>query len=157
MLILKVRPLDHESFKPFGQLLAAEGDYPTRHNFAANLSSDRPQARPNLRVQWNEPTPLPHIVTIIERHRHSSQMFAPITGGRSLVIVFPSDAAGQPMLDAGHAFVADGNQAINYNANTWHHGFRALDSGAFLMLRWDDGTRGDEEFLTLQEPIRIET
>jgi ureidoglycolate hydrolase len=84
-------------------------------------------------------------------------MFAPITGGRSLVVVFPSDAAGQPVLDAGRAFIAAGSQAINYNADIWHHGFRALDSGAFLMLRWDDGTRGDEEFLTLPEPIRIET
>lgn len=157
MITLKIQPLSHEAFKPFGQLLAVDAEYPVRHNFAADLFNDRPQARPNLRVQRTEPTLLPHIVTIIERHRHSSQLFAPISGARSLVVVFPSGRDGQPILEEGRAFIAAGDEAINYNVNTWHHGFRALDTGTFLMLRWDDGTSGDEEFLTLPEPIRVET
>ena len=156
-MLIKTQPLDADSFAPFGQVLAHMPDLPARRNFAAELFSDRSAARPNLRVQRTQPTPLPHIATLIERHRHSSQMFAPISGGSYLVVVFPSAPDGQPLLDAGRAFVARGDQAINYNRDVWHHGFLALENpGTFLMLRWEDGTSGDEEFLPLPHPIRIE-
>jgi len=156
-LILKVQALDRAAFAPFGQVLEhRQGDYP-RRNHAAELFSNRARAVPNLRVQRTEPTLLPLIATKIERHRHSSQMFAPISGGSFLVVVFPSDAVAQPILDQGRAFAANGNQAINYNGDTWHHPFVAIDGpGTFLMLRWEDGSAGDEEFLSLPYPIRIE-
>jgi ureidoglycolate lyase len=157
VMLIKAHRLDADAFAPFGQVLAHMPSLSDRRNFAAELFSDRPAARPNLRVQRTQPTPFPHIATMIERHRHSSQMFAPISGGCYLVVVFPSAADGQPVLDAGLAFVARGDQAINYNRDTWHHGFLALETpGTFLMLRWEDGTSGDEEFLPLPNPIRIE-
>ena len=156
-IILKVQPLDTAAFAPFGQVLEHRpGDYP-RRNYAADLFSNRTRAVPNLRVQRTEPTLLPLLASKIERHRHSSQMFAPISGGAFLVVVFPSDSGGQPILDQGRAFAAGGNQAINYNRDTWHHPFAALNGpGTFLMLRWEDGSAGDEEFLSLPHPIRIE-
>ena len=156
-MLIKAQALDADSFAPFGQVLAYTPDLPARRNFAAELFSDRPAARPNLRVQRTQPTTLPHIATLIERHRRSSQMFAPISGGGYLVVVFPSARDGQPLLDAGRAFVARGDQAINYNRDVWHHGFLALGNpGTFLMLRWEDGSSGDEEFLPLPYPIRVE-
>ena len=156
-MVLKTRDLDAVAFASFGQVLAYQPGQPERHNFAAALFSDRVDAKPNLRVQRTEPTALPLIATKIERHRRSSQMFAPISGGPYLVVVFPSAADGSPILDKGCAFSARGDQAINYNKDTWHHGFLALERpGTFLMLRWEDGTSGDEEFLPLPAPIRIE-
>jgi ureidoglycolate lyase len=155
---LKVQPLTRTLFAPFGQVLDfAPGD-DARRNFAARLFSDRTDANPNLRVQRTEPTPLPLVATKIERHRHSSQLFAPLSGSSYLVVVFPSAVDGSPILSAGRAFAAGGDQAINYNRDTWHHGFCALyRPGTFLMLRWEDGTQGDEEFLSLPSPIRIES
>jgi ureidoglycolate lyase len=156
-VILKTRPLTCETFAPFGQVLDYRPGDIARRNFAAELFSDRAGARPNLRVQRTEPTELPVVARVIERHRHSSQMFAPISGGPYLVVVFPSDDGGKPVIERGCAFIAAGTQAVNYNRNTWHHGFLALQApGTFLMLRWDDGTSGDEEFLNLAAPIRIE-
>jgi len=157
MRVFKVQPLTVEAFAPFGQVLTYRpGDHP-RRNYAGELFSDRGDARPNLRVQRTQPTPLPLTMTLIERHRHSSQMFAPLSGGSYLVVVFPSDAVGAPLLDEGVAFCAEGDQAINYSVDTWHHGFVALGgAGTFLMLRWEDGTTGDEEFLPLAEPIMVE-
>jgi ureidoglycolate lyase len=154
---LKVQPLEAAAFAPFGQVLEHRaGDHP-RRNYAAELFSNRAGALPNLRVQRTEPTPLPLIATKIERHRHSSQMFAPLSGGSFLVVVFPSDDQGQPILDRGLAFAASGNQAINYNRDTWHHPFAAINGpGTFLMLRWEDGSAADEEWLSLPQPIRIE-
>jgi ureidoglycolate lyase len=152
-----VQKLEADAFTPFGQVLAYQPDLPDRRNFAAELFSDRPAGRPNLRVQRTQPTPLPHTATMIERHRRSSQMFAPISGGSYLVVVFPSNPEGLPILDAGCAFAARGDQAVNYNRDVWHHGFLALETaGTFLMLRWEDGTTGDEEFLPLPVPIRID-
>ena len=157
-LVLKLQPLEAAAFAPFGQVLEhREGDHP-RRNYAADLFSNRAGAVPNLRVQRTEPISLPLIATKIERHRHSSQMFAPISGGSFLVVVFPSDREGQPILDRGRAFAANGNQAINYNHDTWHHPFVAINGpGTFLMLRWEDGTADDEEWLSLPHPIRIDT
>jgi ureidoglycolate lyase len=155
--ILKLQPLTRDAFAPFGQVLEYRpGDIP-RRNFAAELFNDRGNSRPNLRVQRTPPKALPLDVTLIERHRHSSQMFAPLSGGSYLVVVFPSAADGSPLVDEGCAFAAEGNQAINYKKDTWHHGFVALGGqGTFLMLRWEDGTEGDEEFLQLPEPMRVE-
>jgi ureidoglycolate lyase len=156
-LRIRIQKLDVHAFAPFGQVLAHQPGLADRRNFAAELFNDRPAARPNLRVQRTQPTPLPHTATKIERHRRSSQMFAPISCGSYLVVVFPSDPEGLPILDGGRAFAARGNQAVNYNRDVWHHGFLALERpGTFLMLRWEDGTSGDEEFLPLPHPIRIE-
>lgn len=155
-LVLHTEPLTPEAFAPFGQVLAwREGEHP-RRNFAAELFNDRPDARPNLRVQRTQPTPTPHQATVIERHRRSSQMFAPLSGGRYVVVVFPSDAEGRPLVAEGRAFIAEGDQAVNYGVDVWHHGFMAYETaGSFLMLRWEDGTPDDEEFLTLEEPLLI--
>jgi ureidoglycolate lyase len=156
-MIIQAQQLERAAFAPFGQVLSfAPGD-PVRNDFAAQLFNDRPAARPNLRVQLTEATAMPFTANMIERHRHSSQLFAPLSGGRYLIVVFPSGADGQPVLESGRAFLGSGDQAVNYSVNTWHHGFLALDApGTFLMLRWEDGTAGDEEFLPLPFPIRIE-
>jgi ureidoglycolate lyase len=154
---LKLQPLTEEAFAPFGQVLSwKEGEHP-RRNFHAALFSDRGVARPNLRVQRTQPTALPFQTAQIERHAHSSQMFAPLSGGPFFVAVFLSDATGAPLLESGLAFRACGDQAVNYNAGTWHLGFMAADRpGTFLMLRWEDGTPGDEEVLMLDTTVTIE-
>jgi ureidoglycolate lyase len=155
-MILRACRLDATLFAPFGDVLEQRPGDPARKNFAADLFSDRPEARPNLRIQRTAPTDLPLEAKVIERHRRSSQMFAPMSGCPYLVVVFPSDEAGQPLLERGAAFIAGPGQAVNYAADTWHHPFVALgEGGVFLMLRWEDGTEGDEEFFHLPEPIHI--
>lgn len=150
-------PLEAAAFAPFGQVLAYDPQLAERRNYAAELFSDRPLAKPNLRVQRTQPTALPHVAQVIERHTRSSQMFAPLSGGAYLVVVWPSGVDGAPLLSEGRAFAARGDQAVNYNRGTWHHGFLALNTaGTFLMLRWEDGGPEDEEFLRLVNPILIE-
>lgn len=153
-ITLRLQPLTREAFEPFGQVLDYRPGDEKRRNFAAALFNDRTGARPNLRVQSTSPTALPFTARTIERHRRSSQMFAPISGGRYVVTVFPSDQAGDPVIAEGQAFLANGDQAINFNRDTWHHGFMAHGGeGVFLMLRWEDGGADDEEFRPLDRPI----
>lgn len=158
MISLTLRPLTREAFAPFGQVLDhVRGDI-ARRNFAAELFNGRAGARPNLRVQRSRAAPLPLVAKLIERHRHSSQMFAPISGGPYLVLVVASNPNGMPDFSRAFAFAARGDQAINYNRGTWHHAFTALQgAGTFLMLRWEDGSTGDEEFLELPVPYQVET
>ena len=156
-MLIRARPLEPEAFAPFGQVLQHRPGDLMRRNFAADLFSDRPSALPNLRVQRTQPTPLPLTATFIERREHLGRMRVPLDGGRFLVAVWPSDGEGQPLFNQGQAFLARGDQAVNYNKDVWHHGFVAIGAaGAFLMLRWEDGTTGDEEFVPLPDPIRIE-
>jgi ureidoglycolate lyase len=156
-MIVKAQSLNAAAFAPFGQVLAWSPGDPDHQDHAAKLFNDRPGARPNLRVNRTQPITLPHTATLIERHRHSSQMFAPLSGGSFLIMVFHSDKDGQPILESGLAFVGSGNHAINYNVDIWHHPFLALEApGTFLTQRWEDGTSGDEEFLQLASPILIE-
>lgn len=64
---------------------------------------------------------------------------------------------GEP--DAGRllVFVAEGWQAVNYDVGVWHAPMRALgDPGAFVMLRWDDGSGADTEFWPLPEAIVVD-
>lgn len=155
-MLLIVQPLTTEAFAPFGQVLSwAEGDHP-RRNFHANLFSDRGGAKPNLRVQRTQATTLPFHTAQVERHPHSSQTFAPLSGGSFYVVVFPTALDGGPKLEGGRAFKASGTQAVNYNAGTWHMGFMAADApGTFLMLRWEDGTPADEEVLMIDTRITV--
>jgi ureidoglycolate lyase len=154
---MRARPLEAAAFAPYGQVLEQKPGDPARKNFAASLYSDRPAARPNLRIQRAAGAALPLTATVIERHRQSSQMFAPMSGCSYLVVVFPPDGERRPLLDQGAAFIAGPGQAVNYDADTWHHPFVALgEGGVFLMLRWEDGTEDDEEFFSLPASIRIE-
>jgi len=155
-MILTVQPLTPQAFAPFGQVLDwREGDHP-RRNFHAQLFSNRGNAKPNLRVQRTQPTMLPFSTAQVERHPHSSQAFAPLSGGSFYVVVFPTTLDGGPKLEGGRAFKARGDQAINYSPGTWHLGFMAADApGTFLMLRWEDGTPADEEVLMLDARITI--
>ena len=158
MIRLKLRPLEAAAFAPFGQVLDWREGLDPRRNYAAELTNDRPEAEPNLRVQRTQPTALPITATKIERHPYSSQMFAPISGDPFFVIVFPSDAEGEAVVAEGIAFAARGDQAVNYNRGTWHHAFMARERpGTFLMLRWEDHTVDDEEVRPLPAPILIES
>ena len=119
-MIVKARPLTAEAFMPYGQVLMAKGDGPQRREFAAEMQNLRPDAKPNLtfmRVPVAQP---PLLITVLERHRFSNQAFVPLCGTRHLVAVCPSASDGEPELADLRVFVADGSQAVNYNADVWH-------------------------------------
>jgi ureidoglycolate lyase len=157
IMIVKARPLTAEAFRPYGQVLMATGDGPERREFAAEMQNRRPDARPNLtfmRVPVAQP---PLRITALERHRFSNQAFVPLAGTRHLVAVCPSASDGEPELAELRVFVADGAQAVNYNADVWHAPRTALGpSGEFVMFRWDDGSPKDTETRPLAAAIDIE-
>jgi ureidoglycolate lyase len=80
----------------------------------------------------------------------------PIDVGRWLVLVAPHAADGGPDMREARVFLAGPQHGITYAANVWHHPLTILDRPAtFAIFMWLAGGNGDEEFVTLREPVTI--
>ena len=146
--------LTADAFRPFGAVLMAGGSAPERHEYAGNIENHRDQAKANL--TFIHASPKPALIGAVERHAFSSQTFVPMNGVRYLVGVCPPTADGGPDVERLIAFVADGKQAVNYDAGVWHSPLCVLDRpGMFTMLRFDDGSADDTELVKLGTPIEV--
>jgi len=149
--------LTPESFAPYGQVLQGSGTGAERKSFASRMFNDRTAARPNM--TWMRVPAAAGTVRIdaLERHVHSNQTFVPMNGTRHLVAVCPTAPDGGPLVAQLRAFVADGSQAVNYDANVWHAPRTALSPpGEFVMFRWDDGSPRDTETCALDESVVVD-
>lgn len=150
-------PIDAERFAPYGQLIEVPSNG-TRQDYAGNLSVAAPGLKPNLAVIRAEPKPMPFSLEAMERHPSSSQAFMPLSAARYLVLVCPGKTDGTPDFDRLEAFTCTGNQAVNYNRNTWHHGMTTIgEAGTFTMFMWDEGNERDTEWARVSEPISVTT
>ena len=164
MRTVRAEALTCAAFAPFGQVVeagatpsrAANQGTALRSDFAAQLRSDRAHAAPNLAVFRAAARELPLLITLLERHPHSSQLFVPMAASRYLVVVAPTGPDGGPELDGLRAFVCGARQAINYDRGVWHHPIAALDQATDLvMLAWEDGGPEDCVEQPLPDPIQI--
>lgn len=150
-----VEPLRVAAFEPFGKVLAGSGE-PGRTRFNDFLENARADARVDLSIATLEPTGLPMLARILERHPYSSQTFVPLKAARYLVIVAPDRDDGGPDLERARCFLAAGSQGITYRRGVWHHGMTVLDDTAEMaILMWCDGGSGDEEFRDLDAPFEV--
>ena len=166
-------PLTPAAFAPFGDVLGTASApsapaAPTSQDRAVNLGtarrsdrvaaleSSRPAAAPNVALFRCEPQALPFRATLLERHPHSTQLFASLGGARWLLLVAPTLADGEPDVEGARAFLASPGQGVNFRRGLWHHPVIALDRPAeLLMLAWEDGGPGDCEERPLASPIEI--
>lgn len=150
-----VEPLRAVAFEPFGKVLAGPGE-PGRTRFNDFLENARADARVDLSIATLEPTGLPMLARILERHPYSSQTFVPLRAARYLVIVAPDQDDGGPDIERARCFLAEGSQGITYRRGVWHHGMTVLDDAAEMaILMWCDGGEGDEEFRELDAPFEV--
>ena len=155
-IVLPVEPLTRDAFFPFGERIEAPELAHQRNHYTAWLGSGRASMTPRLHVNRVACLDLPHIVTTLERHPWSAQIFLPLDVARYLVVVAPAGSSSEPDLSAARAFVAPGNVGVVYRAGTWHAGASVLDRpGSFGVLMWRNDTADDEEFLTLSQPLEI--
>ena len=104
---------------------------------------DEEGGRPLINIFTSTPLPQPLEIRIMERHPLSSQAFIPLNGRPFLVIVAPPGDFDATQL---RAFVARGDQGVNYHRGTWHHYCLALeDVSNFLVIdRGGEGVNCDE-------------
>ena len=121
---IRTEPLTPSAFAPFGDVLAATGDFRLINNGLCQRHHDRarldfapevsPENRPGLSIFNATPRALPYMFDLIERHPEGCQAFIPMTQHPFLVIV-----ASNPT-DKPRAFLTNGAQAINLHRGTWH-------------------------------------
>ena len=154
MRSVPVQPIDKQAFAPFGTL-ATVPTSPGRDYFDEDLGEVRGHAWPSLSLATIEPTALPLVVEMMERHEHSSQSFIPLGPGRFLVLVAPPGPDEAPDMGRVRAFLVGPGQAITYKIGAWHHPMMVLDRRlSFAITMWRDGTGGDEELVPV-EPFRV--
>jgi ureidoglycolate lyase len=155
MQLLKPVPLTAEAFAPFGDVIQCASTAERRqinyghterfHNLAA-LDVQKDAGIPLVSIFRSRPMERPIPVKVMERHPLSSQAFYPLDKRPYLVLVAPrGDFDAEKM----QAFVAAGDQGVNYHAGVWHHFSLALnDVSDFLVIdRGGPEKNCDEVFL----------
>jgi len=120
--LLEPEPLTAESFAPFGEVIAPDqGDsFPinggrTRrvHALATPEAEGGPLVVSIFRgTRWPEPLR----IRMLERHPHGTQALIPMERYPWLVV-----AAEEPRPEACRAFLARGDQGVQFAAGVWHH------------------------------------
>lgn len=155
--ILKAAPLTAEAFRPFGDVLEANGDFRLinaglcrRHHDQARL--DFGDARGGISVFKAEARQLPYQVDLVERHPDGSQAFLPMSEHPFLVIV-ASDEGGVPGVP--QAFLTDGAQGINLLRGTWHGVLTPLSAPGLFAVVDRIGTTPNLEEYRYQKPWTV--
>lgn len=153
---LIAEPLTEEDFAPFGHILKMP-ESAGRMDYTGFLQNHRDHVPVCFRTSLTEPSSLPLKTTVMERHQHSSQAFVPVDSGRYLIMVAPHAPDGGPDMSGLRAFIANSNQGVSYNADTWHHPMTVLDKPSiFVTVMFADGGPGDEDWYDLPEPVTID-
>ena len=150
---LKVEKLTKEGFAPFGDVISkAESDHFLINGGSTRRYHDLAKVETleggHTLINIFEATPLeyPLPIKMVERHPRGSQAFIPMQGRPYLVVV--AEAGEEPKPEQLRAFIARGDQGVNYHAGTWHHPVLALeDVSDFLVVdRGGEGDNCDEVF-----------
>ena len=122
---LLLQPLTKAAFAPFGDVVETAGathfpinqGFATRFNDLAKIDVEAEGGATNVSIVVANPRPQPIAVKLMERHPLGSQIFYPLFDHSWLVLVCsdPHDT------ETYRAFVASGQQGVNYARNTWHH------------------------------------
>ena len=123
---LKPVPLTKEGFARFGEVIEIDGaervlineGTTERFHALARLDVSHEGGAPILSIFRATPRPSPIRIAMMERHPLGSQAFYPLQRAKWLVVV---SAAEKPAPDNLKAFIARGDQGVQYARNVWHH------------------------------------
>ncbi|EXU82394.1 ureidoglycolate hydrolase [Brucella melitensis 548] len=156
---LTVEPLTKEAFAPFGDVIEVEGAQlrlinngtTERYHDLARVEAAGTQTRALINIFRGQSFAAPIDIMMMERHPFGSQAFIPLNG-RPFLVVVAEDAGAGPARP--RAFLARGDQGVNYLRNIWHHPLLALEQKSdFLVV--DRAGREDnlEEYFSPITPI----
>ncbi|WP_374762864.1 ureidoglycolate lyase [Yunchengibacter salinarum] len=131
-ITLTARPLTADAFAPFGDVVEADEravqkqiNYgrTTRFHDLAEIDVLGEVGRVAVNIFRSQPVTTPWSVAVMERHPLSSQLFMPL-GPHPYLVVVGEKGSFDPV--ALTAFLASGDQGVNYHPGTWHHYSLAL-------------------------------
>jgi len=151
---MRLVPISAEGLAPLATLLVVDPE--RRLAFPAVTEAADCAASLVLSTNRTKPASLPHEVTRVERHPHTTQTFLPLAASRWLVMVMPSLADGSPDLSGARAFLAGPGDAVCFHRNVWHAPLTVFDEAADMaMLMWRAEAGDDAVLFDLPEPLRI--
>lgn len=158
--ILTARPLTRAGFAPYGDVIDKGGGnhYPInagkteRFHDLARVEATGPDARVLVSIFAGTPYDFPLRLGMVERHPLGSQAFMPL-GGRPYLVVVCTEGPDGPATP--EAFVAGGDQGVNYPPNRWHAVLTPIGAPQdFLVVDRGGGGVNLEEF-HFPEPYEI--
>lgn len=157
---LEIQPLTKSAFALFGEVIEADsakmrfinvGNTERFHALAAPEVVGE-GARVIINLFRGQPRGFPYDVGMMERHPFGSQSFSPISG-RPFLVVVSEDEGGRP--GRPQAFLARGDQGVNYRRNVWHHPLMALGEPSDFLVVDRDGPGNNLEEFFFDEPFII--
>ncbi len=170
-ITLTAEPLTAERFAAFGSVIETRtaehfpinnGLTERYHRLAVATAEADPeptagerQAETIISIFLGQPYSLPAELWMLERHPLGSQAFMPLDHRPWLVVVAP--AGGPPSPTALRAFIARGDQGVNYAAGVWHHPLIALQAASHFLVVDRDGPGNNCDEAPLGEEIVVTT
>ncbi|HCX88511.1 MAG TPA: ureidoglycolate lyase [Gammaproteobacteria bacterium] len=146
-LALKPEPLTAKAFAAFGDVIEARADTvininqgtSQRFHDLARVDVASGDGHPLVNIFRASPYPEPLILSMMEKHPLSSQLFMPLQDHTYLVAV--AETADKVRACDIMVFSADGHQGVNFRPGTWHHPLLVLKPQDFLVV--DRGGKGE--------------
>lgn len=162
MKLLTPAPLTAEVFAPYGDVIQCSATAERReinyghterfHNLAAlDLAQDG--GVPLVSIFRTRPIELPIQIKVMERHPLSSQAFYPLNNRPYLVVVA---GRGDFNVENLRAFIAAGDQGVNYHRGVWHHFSLSLgETSDFLVIDRGGPEKNCDEVFIDSPDVRI--
>ena len=160
--IILAQPLTRESFAPFGDVIATDGDnhFPInagkceRHHALARPEVDGDNAHVLISIARGTPYSFPLPLAMVERHPLGSQAFIPMSPRPFVVVVCPDgpDGPGTPQ-----AFLTAPGQGVNYRRNVWHGVLTPVGEAQDFVIvdRGGDGSNLEEFYFSHPYEVRL--
>ena len=137
--VLEVELLTKAAFAPFGDVIEAEGaerrlinnGTTERFHDLARVEVTGTDARVLINLFRGQFFETPIDILMMERHPFGSQAFIPLNG-RPFLVVVAEDNDGKPARP--RAFLARGDQGVNYWRNVWHHPLVSLEATSDFLI-----------------------
>ncbi|MEL7045681.1 MAG: ureidoglycolate lyase [Pseudomonadota bacterium] len=159
--ILEPRALTAKAFAPFGDVIdgataceryAINEGRTQRHHDLGRVDCDIDDGSAALSLFRATPIEADFHLRFMERHPLGSQAFINTSGCRYAVVVAPRGEFDETAIEA---FIAEGNQSLNYHRGTWHHYLLALDTPAEFVIVDRVGPGDNCEERRLSAPLII--
>jgi len=149
--VLRAQNAQRDLFKPFGELLQADGSKSflinngTTQRFDALAKAESVDGEVIISIFRGQAFQSPISISMMERHPLGSQAFFPLQNAPWLTVVAEDvdGKPGEPMV-----FMMSGDQGVQYNRNIWHHPLLSLEEVSdFLVVdRAGEGNNLEEAF-----------
>jgi ureidoglycolate lyase len=160
-ITLIAKPLTADAFAPFGEVIESANhawrwindNTCRRYDELARVDVLEAGGLPGISLFEADPRPLPLRLGKLERHPLSSQAFYPLQARAFLVVVAEDGVA--PIATRIRAFLASGNQGVNYRRNTWHHALIAIEQTSRFLVVDRSGNDENCEEIVLDGAVQV--